>query len=72
MNKPAETVLLREKGSKTSAPFGADHAKRLLAYPNTQWEEVADPKPEAGAAKSKPAPAAAASSSDTTGQPHAV
>nr|GFD60257.1 hypothetical protein [Tanacetum cinerariifolium] len=33
-------VLLRAKGSKESKPFEAGHAQRLLAYPNTQWEEI--------------------------------
>jgi len=37
-----KTILLRMKGSKTSQPFEADHAKRLLAYPNPQWEEITD------------------------------
>jgi hypothetical protein len=64
------TVLLREKGSKHSQPFEADHAKRLLAYHKTQWEEVAEheaPKGEAAAGKKKPAAAA-----DSTGMPTEV
>jgi hypothetical protein len=40
-----KTTLLRMKGSKESQPFESAHAKRLLAYPNTQWEEVADKEP---------------------------
>jgi hypothetical protein len=42
-----KTTLLRMKGSKESQPFENAHAKRLLAYPNTQWEEVADKEPAA-------------------------
>jgi hypothetical protein len=40
-----KTTLLRMKGSKESQPFESAHAKRLLDYPNTQWEEVADKEP---------------------------
>lgn len=67
-------VLLRMKGSKESQPFEAGHAKRLLAFPNPQWEEVAD--------KASAAPRATASSKtpaapvlpevDTTGQPTSI
>lgn len=80
-------VLLRQKGSKQSRPFEASHAKRLLAYPNPQWEEVADkepadstpkaaparPKKKAAAAKVTPAAAAPALPEvDTAGQSTAV
>lgn len=59
---PDKPVLLRAKGSKESKPFEADHAKRLLDYPNTQWEAVADkePAPKAVAAADEKTPAAAA------------
>lgn len=53
MSKPT-IVLLRQKGSKESRPFDPDHAERLLNYPNTQWEEVA----EKAAAKAAPAASA--------------
>jgi hypothetical protein len=73
MSKPHD-VLLRDKASKHSQPFEKGHAARLLAYPNTQWEEVDEtPKPEAAAAKKKPVAAAAASSdTDATGHPTEV
>ncbi|RZK87376.1 MAG: hypothetical protein EOO62_39340 [Hymenobacter sp.] len=73
-----KTVLLRIKGSHHSEPFEAAHAKRLLAFPNPQWEEVADQKPAekkpaAAAATKKPAaPAPALPEVDTTGQPTSV
>ena len=72
-----KTVLLRQKGSKESKPFEADHAKRLLASPRTEWEEVADkepaPKAVAAAATKKPAAAALALPEvDTTGQPTSI
>jgi hypothetical protein len=62
-------VLLRMKGSKESKPFEGAHAKRLLAYPNPQWEEVADKEP-AAAAKAKTANTPPAG--DTTGQPTSI
>ncbi len=37
-----QKVLLRAGASGASTPFEADHAKRLLAYPGTQWQEVAE------------------------------
>ena len=83
-----KTVLLRQKGSKESQPFEAGHAKRLLDYPNTQWEEVADkaapsskpataaparPKTPAAAAKVTAAAAAPALPEvDTTSQPTSI
>lgn len=60
-------VLLRMKGSKESKPFDGAHAKRLLAYPNPQWEEVADKEPAAKAKAPNTPPAG-----DATGQPTSI
>lgn len=62
---PDKTTLLRIKGSKESRPFEAAHAKALLAYPNTQWEEVAD-KETATKAKDTPTKAADATGMATS------
>ncbi|RPD50048.1 hypothetical protein DNI29_04425 [Hymenobacter sediminis] len=53
-------VQLRAKGGKTQE-FSADHAKRLLAYPGTIWEEL---KGEAAEAKAIAAPEAAEETSE--------
>lgn len=69
-------ILLRPGANGKSKPFAADHAERLLAYPNTQWQRVEDddvPKPKAAADKKKPAAAAPVSPEvDTTGHPTSI
>lgn len=72
MSKQSAAILLRAKGSKTVTPFDAEHAKRLLAYPNTQWEEVAEEDAAKPAAVKKTPVAPAQPATDPTGHPTTV
>lgn len=62
----ATEVLLRNRDNQKSQGFAPDHAERLLAYPGTRWEKVAEGEEPAPKGKK------ALPQVDTTGQPDAV